>query len=136
MTWVAVGVAAAGAATSILGGIGGKKAAEEAGLKQANIILKTDEENQKRRRLDLEQQLGGITAAISASNIQQSGSSLRYKSFFESNIRSEMAWDAQNARINARLAKKTGQTVGKSAMYQGASQAIGFAGQAYSAGTS
>jgi len=128
-----VGIAAVGAVTSIAGGIAGDKAAKEAGAMQADIIRKTEAENQRRRELDLQQKLGGITAAVGASNLRMSGSSQRYKSGFESQYRSEMAWDKQKSRIEARMAEKTGQLAGQSAMYSGLGSAIGFAGQAYAA---
>jgi hypothetical protein len=127
MTWYAVGIAAVGAVTSIAGGISGKKAAEEAGKKQAKIIRQTGAENQRRMELNLDEQVGGIRAAIGASNLQLSGSSAKYKNVFESNLRSEMAWDKQKTRLEARMAEKTGQLAGSSAMYAGASSAVGFA---------
>ena len=134
--WVAVGIAAVGAVTSIAGGISGKKAAEEAGEATAANILATEKENQRRRQLDLGQKLGGITAAVHASNLQMSGSAQRYKQGFESNYRSEMAWDKQKARMDAKTAKKGGQITGQSAMYSGIGSATSFASQAFSAAPS
>jgi hypothetical protein len=125
--WVAVGIAAVGAVTSIAGGLSGRKAAEEAGEATAANILATEKENQRRRQLDLGQKLGGITAAVHSSNIQMSGSTQRYKQGFESNYRAEMAWDAQKARMDAETAKKGGQLAGQSALYAGAGAALGFA---------
>lgn len=133
MTWVSVGIAAVGAVSSIMGGISGKKAAKSAGKMQAKVILAIAAENARRRELDLVQQLGGITAAVAASNLQMSGSSKRYRNAFEANYRGEMAWDKQKARLDARTAKKGGQLVGQGAMYQGLSGAIGFVGQGISA---
>lgn len=131
MTWVAVGIAAVSAVTSIAGGISGKKAAEKAGERQANIIEQTAAENRRRRELDLQNQLGGITAAIGASNIQMSGSSKKYKNVFESSYRSEMAWDKQKARLEARAARKGGASAGQAAMFTGISSAASFASQAF-----
>ena len=131
--WVSVGISAVGALSSIAGGLGGKSAAEEAGEKQADIIRKTEAENQRRRELDLAQKLGGITGAVAASNLRMSGSTQRYKSGFESQYRSEMAWDKQKSRIEARMAEKAGDMAGQSAMYSGLGSAVGFAGQAYAA---
>ena len=133
MTWVAVGVAAVGMVSSIAGGISGKKAAEKAGEMQAMVIEQTAAENERRRKLDLAQQLGGITAAVSASNLQMSGSSKRYKAAYESNYRAEMAWDKQKSRIDARTAIKGGGAAGQSAMYSGIGSALNFAGSAIAA---
>jgi len=80
--------------------------------------------------------LGGITAAIGASNLQMSGSAQRYKNVFESNIRSEMAWDKQKARLEARAAIKGGASVGQSAMYGGIGSAATSFGSAFSTGFS
>ena len=133
MTWVAVGVAAVGAVTSIAGGISGKKAAEAAGKRQAQIIEATSRENQRRRELDLQENLGAISAGVHSSNIQMSGSAARYKAGFETNYRSEMAWDKQKARMDARTAKKGGQLAGQQAMFAGVGSAITSVGQGFSA---
>lgn len=77
--------------------------------------------------------MGGIVAAVSASNLQMSGSSKRYKNAFESEYRQSMAWDKQKSRIEARMAEKTGQLAGQSAMYSGIGSATGFAAQAFAA---
>ena len=132
MGWVTVGIAVVGAVTSIAGGISGSKAAKEAGKKQAAIIRAASAENQRRRRLDLNQQLGGIEATIGASNLIMSGSAEQYRSAFESNINTEMIWDKQKARMDARFAEKTGQAAAQSAMYAGAGSALQFAGTAIS----
>jgi hypothetical protein len=76
--------------------------------------------------------VGGIRAAIYASNLQMGGSSKRYKDAYEGNYRREMAWDQQKARMDAETAKKGGQLAGDAAMYSGFSSAIGFAGQGVS----
>lgn len=135
VSWVGVGVgiAVVGGITSIAGGISGKKAAEEAGKRQAAIVRATSLENQRRRKLDLAQQVGGITALVGASNLMMSGSSEQYRSAFESNINTEMRWDAQKARMDARFAEKTGQAAGQAAMFSGVSSAIGFASAGVSA---
>ena len=125
MTWVAVGISAVGAISSIAGGISGKKAAEKAGKFQAKIIEQTAAENRRRRELDLQHQLGGVTAAVAASNLQMTGSSRRYRNVFESNYRAEMAWDKQKAMLDARAAKKGGAAVGKAAMFAGVTGSIG-----------
>jgi hypothetical protein len=129
MTWVSAGIAAVGIGSSLIGGKSAKKAAKEAGKATAENILETEKENQRRRTLDLEQKVGGIRAAVYASNLQMGGSSLKYKNAFESNYRSEMAWDKQKARMDAETAKKGGQLAGDAAMYSAFSSAIGFAGQ-------
>jgi hypothetical protein len=131
--WVAVGISAVGVGSSIFGGISGKKAAKEAGKATAANILATEEENQRRRKLDLEQKVGGIRAAVYASNLQMGGSSKKYKNVYESNYRREMAWDQQKARMDAETAKKGGQLAGDSALYSGVGSAFGFAAQAFNA---
>lgn len=134
--WVAVGIATVGAVSSIAGGISGKKAAEKAGEYQAKMIEVTAAENERRRRLELEQKMGLITANVGASNVLMSGSSKRYSDEFESQYRAEMSWDKTKARIEARMAEKTGQAAGSAAMYSGIGSAVGFAGQAFSAASS
>lgn len=131
--WVAVGIAAVSAVSSIAGGISAKDAAEKAGEYQANMIEVTAAENERRRRLELQQKLGLITANVGASNVLMSGSSKRYHDEFESQYRAEMAWDKTKSRIEARMALKTGQTAGDSAMYSGIGNAVGFAAQGYGA---
>ena len=132
--WVATGISIVSGLSSIAGGISGKKAAEKAGKRQAKIIEDTADENRRRRELDLGQQLGGITAAIGASNLQMSGSAKRYRNVFESNIRAEMAWDKQKARLEARAAIKGGASVGQSAMYGGIGSAATSFSSAFSTG--
>jgi hypothetical protein len=134
MSWVAVGISVVGGVSSIMGGKSAQDAAEKAGEEQAKIILATAEENQRRRGLDLQNKLGGITAAVGASNLQMGGSSERYKNVYESNIRAEMGWDRQKARMDAEAAKNTGQAQGQAAMYQGYQGALQSAGTAVSAG--
>lgn len=131
MTWVSVGIAVAGAASSVMGGLSGKAAAEDAGKMQAKIIRQTAAENARRRELELQQKLGQITAGVGASNLQMSGSSSRYRDAFESNYRREMAWDKMKARMDARAARKGAGAAGDAALYSGLGQAAGFAGQAY-----
>lgn len=130
MSWIAVGVAAVGAVTSIAGGLSGKAAAEEAGEATAENILRTQRENLRRRRLDLAQKMGTIRASVAASNIQYGGSSQRYANVFEGEYRAEMNWENFKARMDARTAEKGGQLAGQQAMFAGVGQAIGFAGSA------
>lgn len=132
MTWVAVGISAVGAVTSLAGGISGKKAAEKAGEMQAKVITQTAQENERRRKLDLQSKLGSIKAGIYASNLQFSGTARKYTEGFESQYRGEMAWDKQKARIEARMAEKGGGMAGQQAMYSGLGSAIGFTGSAAS----
>ena len=128
MTWVAVGMSVVGTATSILGGIAGSKAAKAAGKAQSKIIKATEAENQRRRMLDLNQQLGGITASVAASNLLMSGSAAQYRGAYEANTKLEMGWDAQKARMDAKFARMTGGAAAQTSMYSGVSGAIGFAG--------
>jgi hypothetical protein len=131
--WVAVGIAAVGAATSVIGGINGKDAAEKAGEMQADMIERTAQENKRRRELDLQHDLGSITAAVAASNIQMTGSSKRYKSGYQQQYRQEMAWETAKANMDARMAIKTGQMAGDTALYSGLSSAVGYVAQGYGA---
>ncbi len=131
--WVATGISIVSGLSSLTGGSSAKKAAEKAGKRQAKIIEDTADENRRRRELDLGQQLGGITAAIGASNLQMSGSAKRYRNVFESNIRAEMAWDKQKARLEARAAIKGGASVGQSAMYGGITGSLGSFATGFSA---
>ena len=130
VSWVAVGVSLLGAnaAISLGGGIMGAAAAKKAGKAQSKIIKATEAENQRRRMLDLNQQLGGITAAVAASNLLMSGSAAQYRGAYEANTKLEMGWDAQKARMDAKFARMTGAAAGQTAMYSGVSSAIGFAG--------
>ena len=133
MTWVAVGMSVVGTATSILGGISGAKAAKKAGKAQSKIIKATEAENQRRRMLDLNQQLGGITASVAASNLLMSGSAAQYRGAYEANTKLEMGWDAQKARMDAKFARMTGAAAGQAAMFSGISSAAGYASTAVSA---
>lgn len=132
MAWVQTALAVAGAVSSIAGGMGAKDAAEEAGEKQAEAILRQAKENKRRQLLDLAQNKGRIDAVVYGSNLQMTGSSERYKKFYDNEYRKGMQWDESKARMDARAARKGAAAVGDSAMYQGIGSALGYAGQAAS----
>ncbi len=130
MSWVATGIAVAGGIGKIAGGFAGQDAAKEAGKDQAAAILRTEEENQRRRQLDLDQKMGLITASVGASNILMSGSSKKYARGYSNAYRQEMAWDNMLANMNAKAAIKGGRMAGEAAMWSGITGAVGSFGAA------
>jgi hypothetical protein len=132
MPWVATALAVASTVNSIAGGLSAKDAAEKAGEKQAEAILRQNKENKRRRLLDFKQNLGEIDAKAYASNLQMTGSTERYKKFYASEYQREMTWDDSKARMDARNAQKGAAAVGESALYSGIGSALGSAGKAAS----
>lgn len=130
MSWVATGISVVGGISKIAGGLSGKDDAKKAGKEQAKAILRTEEETQRRRQLDLDQQMGLIRANVGASGIILSGSSARYARAFESNYKREMNWDQMLANMNAKAARRGGQIAGQAAMWSGISGAVGSFGSA------
>lgn len=131
--WGAVIGGVAGGLFGALGG-GGEDDAKELAEERARLIQMTARENERRALLQLGGILGEAKAATYASNLQDSGSSKRYRTELESRFRQEMAWDRQKARIDAKMARKGGQVAADQIQYSSISSMIGGAGSLVGSG--
>ena len=91
--------------SAILGGIGGiganKKAAKATRL-QADLTMRTREEEMRRAKIEGEQLVSHNRAAVFASNIQMSGSAQASINALQTQIASDMAWRRDAAVLEQR----------------------------------
>lgn len=127
--WVQLAIAGAGIASSLLGSSRAKAAARKAGRAQADLILKTHQENRRRRQFMQKQELGLASAASGASGLMQIGSTKQYQDQLASEYKKELQWMDQAAKLAARAAKRGASQAGDLYMQQGFQSAIGYAGQ-------
>lgn len=157
----ALGGAAQGAATgaqvggvygAVIGGViggamgffsgGGEDKAKEMAEQNARFILESQKENERRATLENDRIMSTAKAAVYASNLQPTGSSMDYITAMGAEFRREMRWDRRRAHIEAKLARQGGQLVanriqrsGFASMVRGIGDAVGAFGGPYTSNT-
>lgn len=127
--WVQLAIAGVGLASSLLGGRSAKSKAKKAGFAQADLIMKTNKENRRRRQFMQKQELGLASAASAASGLMQIGSTKQYQDQLAAEYKKELQWMDQAAKLAARAARRGASQAGDLYMQQGFQSAIGYAGQ-------
>jgi hypothetical protein len=112
-----------GGISGFLGG-GGEKKAKKLAKAQAKEIIRTAEENARVARIQAAQQVGLTKAATYASNIQDTGTTKKYRDTMEAEYRRNIAWDLDAAQRNAELARKGGQIAAQSISRAGWGQVL------------
>jgi len=127
--WAQLAISGVGLATSLLGGMKSKSSAKKAGKAQADLILKTHQENRRRKEYAQDQSLGLAAATSGASGLMQTGSTKVYQDQLASEYQRELQWMDEAAKLAARAAKRGASQAGDMYMQQGFQSAIGYAGQ-------
>ena len=128
---VTIGLAAFSVGSSIMGGIGAKKAAKDAAKEQVKLTAIQREEERRQMIRAAKQELGAGRAAIGASNLQFSGSAQRYLNNLDFENMREIAQHRFMQKKEAEAIKAGAQGVGTPFFAQAAGDAIGYAAQAY-----
>ena len=132
----AVAGAVIGGITGYLGG-GGEKEAKKLAKAQANEILRAAAENRRVQEMQARNALGVAKATTYASNLQDMGSTKKYRTFMESEYHKAIMYDYSAAQTAAQLAKKGGQIAANTIQRQGFGQLLQGAtalGTAYAGG--
>jgi hypothetical protein len=117
---------------------GGEDDAERLAEEQQKQIWFAFRENKRRMMQDMGMALGASKAAVGASNLQMSGSSKRYMDALRNDYTEVMAWDKQEARMNAQMAKLGGKAAVnqiQNAGIRGAISGVAQAGRSGAFGT-
>ena len=138
MTWIAVGIAAVGVATSIYGASQSRKAgksAEQAGAASGKYILEETAEETRRLRFEQSKTRATSRATIAASGFKSGVSTMgfshkEYMKQLQGVQTAELAWLQKSGASRADIARRGGVVAGKTLK----SQAVGLYGQALTSG--
>ncbi len=106
----------------VIGGVSGLMSggaaddAEKLAELQAKFTRKETSENLRRMRLNAAQAIGGAEATVAASNLINSGSSLRHINEMREQFRSDQAWLQESGRMKARMQEKGGSAASSGIM--------------------
>ena len=105
------GIVIGAVAGGLLGalGSGGEKEAKRLGRANALLIRETTEENLRRMRLSMGQQLSGAKARTYASNLMMGGTQRSYINVMREQWKSDMSWEQMKGDLEADIARRGGQ---------------------------
>lgn len=129
-----IGLTAVSAGASIYGGITASSKAKKAGKRNAKMIRRETAEQVRRLEYQNRQTLGQTVANIGASGVRFAGTPRSYLNEMQKQQQLQVDWLEKSGRMRARIAEKTGQQVGDSALLSGAVQGFGTISQAYTSG--
>jgi len=117
--------------SSLIGGSKAKKAAKKAAKEQAQLTGQMRDTQIRQARRKARHQLGTATAAVGASNIQMSGSSLAYTESLDYENMREIASMVEAKRQEQKAIKAGAAGAGDAFFAQAAGDAIGAAVQGF-----
>ena len=126
--WIQLAIAAAGVASSIMGGKKQAKAAKKAGKAEAAAIMETGAEQKRRTIIGQKQSMGEAEALSAASGIQDTGSTKLVKDAMATEYAKELAWMDKATTSAANAAKRGAKQAADTYMTQGLGSALGYVG--------
>jgi phage tail tape-measure protein len=122
-----VGAAVGGVVGGVMGflGGGGEEETEELARKQALEIRRAAKENKRSQLRVANRAVSTAKATTYASNLQDSGSSRRYRDSMETEYRRQISYDSEAANRNAENVINGGQAAGDAIKRAGIGQLVG-----------
>lgn len=126
--------AAASTVLQIGGGFSASQKAKAAGKKASKYIMAETYETIRRESQQHKERLGQAKVSIGASGVRMEGTPTAYIGTMAKEHKLQQEWTLRAGTMRARMARKSGQDIGRSAMTSGYTGALNTAGSWYSQG--